>query len=98
MASAIVRPYIPPQRILKALALTDTLDAAGIAATDAENMNGQEWRMLANAARTRVPSERTRELVINFLRRREVTRAAFTVHSPAANQMTQAALIERAAG
>ena len=74
MDAVVLRPYIPSQRILKALVLADTLDAAGIAAADAESMNGREWRMLAEAAQSRIPSERTRELVINFLRRRETVR------------------------
>jgi hypothetical protein len=84
--------FQPVARIVKALALADLLDAAGIGASDAATMHPGEWRLLAQAAQShRPPSEQTRELVLEFLRRREAARTALacatrTVHFIRAGQ------------
>ena len=65
----------PPQRIIKALQLADTLDAAGLGSADVTAMDAREWLMLAAAARTRRPSPQTRALVLSFLQNRESARA-----------------------
>jgi hypothetical protein len=71
----------PPQRILKALQLADTLDAAGLGSADVTRMDNREWLMLAAAARTRKPSPKTRQLVAMFLQNREMVRAIFAASS-----------------
>ncbi len=50
-----------PERLLKALHLADTLDAAGLGSAEAIAMDANEWRLLAMAARSRKPSEPTRD-------------------------------------
>jgi hypothetical protein len=71
----------PPQRMLKALQLADTLDAAGLGSADVTVMGNREWLMLAAAARTRKPSPKTRQLVAVFLQNRETIRATFATTS-----------------
>jgi hypothetical protein len=61
-------------RLLKAIALTDLLDAGGITAEDASYLDASDWLALAKAAQIRPPSPATCALVIDFLGRREVAR------------------------
>ena len=75
MAASIA--FTPPARIIRALTLADLLDAAGIAASDAATMHPAEWRMLAQAGRTPIPSQTTREMVVTLLSRRESVRIQF---------------------
>jgi len=73
MAAFVFEPHA---RIVRAIALADLLDAAGISASDAGTMHPPEWRLVARAAGTnRIPSEQTRELVAMLLQRREAARA-----------------------
>jgi hypothetical protein len=76
-------PYTPPARIQKALALADLLDAAQIESRAVEVMADLEWRLLAQAARTRKPSGTTREMVLGLLRNREAARAIFALRTGA---------------
>jgi hypothetical protein len=71
----------PPERILKALQLADTLDAAGLGSDDVAVMDAREWLMLATAARTRKPSPKTRQLVAMLLQNRAAIRANFAASS-----------------
>ena len=68
-------------RVLKALKLADTLDAAQIASSAAAGMTVPEWSMLARAARTHIPSEQTRTMAMEFLCAREDARAVFAQSS-----------------
>lgn len=73
----MTREHHVPERLLKAICLADTLDAAGLGSTEATAMDANEWRMLAAAARTRKPSPTTRALVLRFLQNRETARRTF---------------------
>ena len=64
----------PKARVLKSIVLADLLDASHIDSASASSMSGAQWGLLATAARVRVPSQRTRTLVVTFLRRRESVR------------------------
>lgn len=68
--------FEPSARILRALAMADLLDAAGISSADVASLHPAEWRMAVEAAQSnRVPSEQTRALVVDLLRRPEAARA-----------------------
>jgi hypothetical protein len=64
----------PAARLLKAVSLTDYLQAAGISSSRAALMDESEWSMLATAAAVRIPSGETRNLVLSMLRAREEAR------------------------
>jgi hypothetical protein len=81
----VTRQRHVPERLLKALHLADTLDAAGIGSAEATAMDANEWRMLAEAAHSRKPSEPTRVLVLRFLRNREAARNTFAITTKALN-------------
>lgn len=63
-----------PARVLKAIALADHLDGAGIRSRRASLMDTSQWLMLACAAAVPEPSDETRALVISMLRTREAVR------------------------
>ncbi|MGA7239708.1 MAG: hypothetical protein WBY44_28775 [Bryobacteraceae bacterium] len=73
----MTRQHHVPERLLKALHLADTLDAAGLGSAEATTMDAKEWQLLAMAARSRKPSEPTRALVLQFLEYREAARRMF---------------------
>jgi hypothetical protein len=61
-------------RLVKALALADLLDGAGIKSRRAASMDSQQWEMLAAAAAVQPPSDETRSVAVTMLRAREGTR------------------------
>ena len=64
----------PKARVLKSIVLADLLDASHIDSASASSMSGAQWGLLAAAARVRIPSRETRQLVVMFLRGREAAR------------------------
>lgn len=50
-----LRANVDSQHLLKALAIADTLDAAGLGSMTAASMDLPQWRMAADAARVRPP-------------------------------------------
>jgi anti-sigma factor RsiW len=59
-------------RALKAIALADVLQAVGASADVAAEMREESWRLAAIAAHVKYPSETTKELVIEILRKRGI--------------------------
>jgi hypothetical protein len=64
-----------PARYEKAIVLADLIDAAGIDSATVQAMDAAHWEMLAEAARGKMPSAETRQLVISMLQNREQSRA-----------------------
>jgi hypothetical protein len=81
----MTRQRLVPERLLKALHLADTLDAAGLGSAEATAMDANEWQLLAMAAGSRKPSPPTRALVMRFLERREAARRMFATTPKALN-------------
>jgi hypothetical protein len=61
-------------RLVKALALADLLDGAGIRSRHAAAMDSDQWELLASAASVPPPSDETRTVAVTMLRARENTR------------------------
>ena len=66
--------YTPTARVLKAIALADHLDGAGIRSRRVGMMSEHEWELLSTAAAVPIPGDETRVLVISLLRTREEIR------------------------
>jgi hypothetical protein len=66
----------PASRFVKALALADIADAAGLTPADTALLDEREWDLLAAAARTKKPSPQTQRLTILMLQSRTEARRA----------------------
>ena len=64
--AAASKPYTPPERIWRALAFADLLDAAGIGSMSVEAMDSTEWAMLACATGPSEPSLETCQLTVTI--------------------------------
>ena len=92
--------YSEHARLVKALALTDALDAAEIGSRAADGMNQEQWCLIAAACRIKPPSNETRLKCVDLLKAREAAREKLRGRDPFAEMkgLRYDAYIRRATG
>src|SRR5882724_2708721 len=68
MSATLINPHELAARLLKSIALTNTMRQFGIDAADAELMDDEMWRLAAKGAKVNYPGPETRRMVIDALR------------------------------